>query len=76
MVVGANEKFNIPKLLKNFSYKSTEIHGCSINNLDYFSSFSPRQNKIIFKKFKMDVTILAPIVLFHLLEGKADLIIF
>ena len=40
MVVGANEKFNIPKLLKNFSKKTTEIHGCSINNLNYFSSFS------------------------------------
>ena len=40
MVVGANEKFNIPKLLKNFSNKTTEIHGCSINNLNYFSSFS------------------------------------
>ena len=40
MVVGANEKFNIPKLLKNFNNKVTEIHGCSINNLDYFSSFS------------------------------------
>lgn len=40
LVVGANEKFNIPKLLKNFSNKTTEIHGCSINNLNYFSSFS------------------------------------
>lgn len=40
MVVGANEKFNIPKLLKNLSNKTTEIHGCSINNLNYFSSFS------------------------------------
>ena len=40
MVIGANEKFNIPKLLKNFSNKTTEIHGCSINNLNYFSSFS------------------------------------
>ena len=40
MVVGANEKFNIPKLLENFSNKTTEIHGCSINNLNYFSSFS------------------------------------
>ena len=40
MVIGANEKFNIPKLLENFSNKTTEIHGCSINNLNYFSSFS------------------------------------
>ena len=40
MVVGANEKFNIPSLLKKFSSQTTEIHGCSINNLNYFSSFS------------------------------------
>ena len=40
MVVGANEKFNIPTLLKKFNSQTTEIHGCSINNLNYFSSFS------------------------------------
>ena len=40
MVVGANEKFNIPSLLKKFSSQKTEIHGCSINNLNYFSSYS------------------------------------
>ena len=40
MVVGANEKFNIPSLLKKFSSQTTEIHGCSINNLNYFSSYS------------------------------------
>lgn len=52
MVVGANEKFNIPKLLKNFSYKSTEIHGCSINNLDYFSSFSLQDRTRSFLKIQ------------------------
>ena len=52
MVVGANEKFNIPKLLKNFSYKSTEIHGCSINNLDYFSSYSPQDRTRSFLKIQ------------------------
>ena len=40
MVVGANDKFKIPDLLKNYKSKTTEIHGCSINNLDYHSSFS------------------------------------
>ena len=40
MVVGANQKFNIPSLLKKFSSQTTEIHGCSINNLNYFSSYS------------------------------------
>ena len=40
MVVGANEKFNIPSLLKKFSSQTTEIHGCSINKLNYFSSYS------------------------------------
>ena len=40
MVVGANEKFNIPSLLKKFSSQTSEIHGCSINNLNYFSSYS------------------------------------
>ena len=40
MVVGANDKFKIPDLLKNYKPKTTEIHGCSINNLDYHSSFS------------------------------------
>ena len=40
MVIGANDKFKIPDLLKNYKPKTTEIHGCSINNLDYHSSFS------------------------------------
>jgi threonylcarbamoyladenosine tRNA methylthiotransferase MtaB len=40
MVVGANDKFKIPDLLENYKSKTTEIHGCSINNLDYHSSFS------------------------------------
>ncbi len=39
LVLGANEKFNIPNLLNS---KTTEqkIHGCEIENLDYHSSFS------------------------------------
>ena len=41
MVLGANDKFNLPKLLKNLKHKdSAEIHGCTINNLNYYSSYS------------------------------------
>ncbi len=37
LVIGAKEKFNIFKYLANFK---KGIHGCEINNLDYFPSFS------------------------------------
>ena len=41
MVLGANEKFNLPRLLTDLRMaETTEIHGCEINNLDYFSSYS------------------------------------
>ena len=41
MILGANEKFNLPKLLTNLNkIKATQIHGCEIDNLDYFSSYS------------------------------------
>ncbi len=41
MVLGANEKFNLPELLTNLNtVETTEIHGCEINDLDYFSSYS------------------------------------
>ena len=41
MVLGANEKFNLPKLLKNLNtIKKTEIYGCETESLDYFSSYS------------------------------------
>jgi len=41
MVLGANEKFNLPKLLTDLNtLKTTQVHGCEINNLDYFSSYS------------------------------------
>jgi threonylcarbamoyladenosine tRNA methylthiotransferase MtaB len=41
MVLGANEKFNLPKLLTDLNtVETTEIHGCEINDLDYFSSYS------------------------------------
>jgi threonylcarbamoyladenosine tRNA methylthiotransferase MtaB len=41
MVLGANEKFNLPKLLTNLNtVETTQVHGCEINDLDYFSSYS------------------------------------
>ena len=41
MVVGANEKFNLPQLLTNLNtVETTQVHGCEINKLDYFSSYS------------------------------------
>ena len=41
MVLGANDKFNLPKLLTSLEKnKLTKVHGCEINKLDYFSSYS------------------------------------
>jgi threonylcarbamoyladenosine tRNA methylthiotransferase MtaB len=39
MILGANEKFNIPKLLSSKKRKE-KINGCEINHLDYHDSFS------------------------------------
>ena len=41
MVLGANEKFNIPNFLKNLNNKNkSKIHGCEIETLNYNASFS------------------------------------
>ena len=41
MVLGANEKFNLPQLLTDLNtVETTQVHGCEINDLDYFSSYS------------------------------------
>ena len=41
MVLGANEKFNLPRLLADLkTVETTEIHGCEIDDLAYFSSYS------------------------------------
>ena len=41
MVLGANDKFNIPNLLNNLNKKNkAEIHGCEIENLEYKSAYS------------------------------------
>ena len=41
MVLGANDKFNLPTLLKNLNKENhNKIHGCELNELDYISAFS------------------------------------
>ena len=41
MVLGANDKFNIPNLLNDLNKKNkAEIHGCEIENLEYNSAYS------------------------------------
>ena len=53
MVLGAKEKFNLPKLLYNINKKQTEkIHGCEIDNLDYHSSFSLNDRSRSFLKIQ------------------------
>ncbi|MAW21037.1 MAG: tRNA (N(6)-L-threonylcarbamoyladenosine(37)-C(2))-methylthiotransferase MtaB [Flavobacteriales bacterium] len=53
MVLGANEKFNLPKLLENLNNtNTTKIHGCEIDNLDYFSSYSLNDRSRSFLKIQ------------------------
>ena len=53
MVLGANDKFNLPDLLKDLNNKkSAEIHGCEINNLNYISSFSLSERTRSFLKIQ------------------------
>ena len=53
MVLGANDKFNLPILLKDLNNKkSAEIHGCEINNLNYISSFSLAERTRSFLKIQ------------------------
>ena len=53
MVLGANDKFNLPILLKDLNNKkSAEIHGCEINNLNYTSSFSLSERTRSFLKIQ------------------------
>ena len=42
IVLGANEKFNIPKLINSLKENDSydKIHGCEIENLNFISSFS------------------------------------
>ena len=53
MVLGANEKFNLPKLLTDLNtVETTQIHGCEINKLDYFSSYSLNDRTRSFMKIQ------------------------
>ena len=51
MVLGANKKFDIPKLLSGDS-KEEKIHGCEIENLDYHDSFSLNDRTRSFMKIQ------------------------
>lgn len=53
MVLGANEKFNLPKLLKSLNKnQKSAIHGCEINNLNYFPSYSLKDRTRSFLKIQ------------------------
>ncbi len=53
MVLGANDKFNLPKLLTQLeNNQNTKIHGCEINNLNYFSSYSLNDRTRSFMKIQ------------------------
>ena len=53
MVLGANDKFNLPKLLTSLEInQNTTIHGCEINHLDYFSSYSLNDRTRSFMKIQ------------------------
>lgn len=52
IVLGANEKFNLPKILNQINVKEEKIHGCEIDNLDYFSSYSLNERSRSFMKIQ------------------------
>lgn len=53
MVLGANDKFNLPNLLQNLDNKKIgEIHGCEINNLNYTASYSLEERTRSFLKIQ------------------------
>ncbi len=52
IVLGANEKFNLPKILNQINIKEEKIHGCEIDNLDYFSSYSLNERSRSFMKIQ------------------------
>jgi len=53
MVLGANEKFNLPNLLIDLENKNDGvIHGCDITDLDYTSSFSMEERTRSFLKIQ------------------------
>ncbi len=53
MVLGANEKFNLAKLLSDLNTTNeTKVHGCDIDNLDYYSSYSLNDRSRSFLKIQ------------------------
>ena len=53
MVLGANDKFNLPKLLKNLNKTDkAKVHGCETNDLNYNSSFSLSERTRSFLKIQ------------------------
>ena len=53
LVLGANEKFNLPNLINNINKSSsTKIHGCEINNLDFIHSYSMNDRTRSFLKIQ------------------------
>ena len=53
MVLGANEKFNLPNLLVDLNNKNDgEIYGCNITDLNYISSFSLEERTRSFLKIQ------------------------
>ena len=53
MVLGANEKFNLPLLLTNLNKKNeAQVHGCEIENLNYFTSYSLNERTRSFLKIQ------------------------
>jgi len=53
MVLGANEKFNLPQLLTDLNTRQeAEVHGCEIDDLDYFSSYSLNDRTRSFMKIQ------------------------
>ena len=53
MILGANDKFNLPKLLTNLNKTNkTKVYGCEINKLNYFSSYSLSERTRSFLKIQ------------------------
>ena len=53
MVLGANDKFNLPNLLVDLNNKNNgEIYGCNITDLNYTSSFSLEERTRSFLKIQ------------------------
>ncbi len=52
IVLGAKEKFNLPKILEEFQNNYSKIYGCDISNLDFRASFSVNDRTRSFLKIQ------------------------